>query len=218
MVGKLTGGVAALTLLVGGPVVAESYARHQSADSVREAVHDLAPGTPVASVEPHGRPFVASLLSGSVSSAYVDLGGAAAGTTLIVEQLHRDTGVVEGVEWFAHVKPPVGLDARRLANGAYTPSGYARIGGRRMAVTYRATLVGRRIIVRPATVTSDGQVMRSDAIPEDWRRSLTPPPLRLPASGALRVRAVSVGDGDITVELHQRRARTAGAQHRKDRG
>jgi len=66
-------------------------------------------------------------------------------------------------------------------------------------VTYRATVENGRVDLLPTVAGADGRPVPAGSVPP----GLTPPPVQLPAVGSLSVRAVSVGEDDITVELKQ---------------
>lgn len=215
MIGKLISGTATLLVLIGVPVVAETYAGQQLDHSVRTATESLAPGAAITRIEPHGRPFLASLLQGEVSSAYVDLQGTTGTTgttTLILQRLHRDTGRVNTVLWFAHLAQPVRLFPVRTAAGAYSPTGTTTLDGTQVEVTYQANLEHGRLRLQPVTLKVGGREVEAGAVPATWRAELTPTAVRLPAVDALAVRAVSVGEDDITVELKQKDVATAVAR------
>jgi len=198
MLGKLAVG-ATLLVLVGAPIVAESWAGHELDQSVADAVHALAPGATVTRVEPHGRPFLIALLHKEVSSAYADVRGPDGTATLILQRLHRDTGQVNRVLWLSTVPQPVPLIPSRTAGGAYSPTGTAQLDGRAVSVTYRATVGNGRVDLLPTVAGADGRPVPAGSLPP----GLTPPPIQLPSVGALSVRAVSVGKDDLTVELQQ---------------
>lgn len=203
MFAKLALGAATLLVLVGVPVTAETWAGAELDHSVRSATRALAPGAEITRVEPHGRPFLAALMKGEVSSAYADVRGPAGTTTLILQRLHRDTGRVNRVLWFSRVAQPVPLVPVKTADGAYSPTGTAELDGRQVRVTYAATVENGRVSVVPTEVTVDGRAEPGSRT-SGWRTRLAPHPFQLPASGRLTVRAVSVGDDGITVELQQR--------------
>lgn len=215
MIGKLIVASTTLLVLIGVPVVAETYAGQQLDQSVRDAAESLAPGAAITRIEPHGRPFLASLLHGEVSSAYVDLRattGTTGTTTLILQRLHRDTGRVNTVLWFSHLAQPVRLRPVRTAAGAYSPTGMATLDGTRVEVIYRASVEHGRLRVQPVTFKVGGREIEAGGVPAAWRAELTPTAVRLPAVDALAVRAVSVGEDDITVELQQKDVATAVAR------
>jgi len=215
MIGKLISGTATLLVLIGVPVVAETYAGQQLDHSVRDATGSLAPGAAITRIEPHGRPFLASLLHGEISSAYVDLRatpGTTGTTTLILQRLHRDTGRVNTVLWFPHLAQPVRLVPVKTPAGAYSPTGTATLDGTHIEVTYRASVDHGRLRLQPVTIKVGGREVRAGGVPAAWRAELTPTAVRLPAVGALAVRAVSVGEDDITVELQQKDVATAVAR------
>jgi len=199
MLGKVVAGAVTLLVLVGVPVAAENWVGHELGQSVSDAVHVLAPGATVTRVEPHGRPFLVALLQKEVSSAYADVRGPDGTTTLILQRLHRDTGRVNRVLWFLRVPQPVPLVPVRTAGGAYSPAGTAQLDGRAVLVTYRATVENGRVDLLPTVAGADGRPVPAGSVPP----GLTPPPVQLPAVGSLSVRAVSVGEDDITVELKQ---------------
>ncbi len=214
MFGKLIAGAATLLVLIGVPVAAETYAGQQLDQSVRNATQSLAPGAAITRVELHGRPFLAALLQGEVSSAYVDLRGATGATgttTLILQGLHRDTGRVNTVLWFSHLPQPVALLPVKTAAGAYSPIGTATLDGKRVEVTYQATVEHGKLSLEPATMKVGGREVGVGAVPAAWWAKLTPTAVELPAVNALAVRAVSVGEDDITVELQQQDVATAAA-------
>ena len=210
---QLASGIGAVILLIGGTVSAEAYAGHEQGDSVRSAVQKLFPDTRITRVEPHGRPFIVARLGGSeVSSAYVDIDGTNGRSTVIVENLNRDTGTVSSLLWFPHVPQPTSLDPVTTSDGAYTASGKATVDGQKVTVTFTATLTGDVLSVRPSQVvpsqpTGSAQPTGSkDAVPTDWAKALTPAPVRLPSTVHFSVRAVSVRPNDISVELRTRDA------------
>lgn len=204
MIGKLIGTAVALAALIGLPVGLEAYAGAQLGRTVRTAVEAVAPGATVTRVEPHGRPFVAALLDGEISSAYADVTTPTGTTTLILQRLHRDTGRIDTVLWFPVLADPTDLTPVRNAAGAYSPRGTTRLDGHLVEVTYTATAKVGTLTVRPATVSSDGRIRRGTDLPAAWKRALTPPPVRLATARPATVRAVSVGENGITVELRQR--------------
>lgn len=199
MLGKLAVGATTLLVLVGVPVAAETWAGHELDRSVSDAVRVLAPGATVTGVEPHGRPFLVALLHKEISSAYADVRGPDGTTTLILQRLHRDTGQVNRVLWFSRVRQPVPLVPVRTAGGAYSPTGTALLNGTAVSVTYRATVEDGRVDLLPTVTGGDGRPVPAGSLPP----GLTLPPVRLPSVGSPTVRAVSVGDDDITVELQQ---------------
>lgn len=199
MLGKLAVGATTLLVLIGVPVAAETWAGHELDQSVREAAQALAPDATVTRVEPHGRPFITSLLDGEVSSAYVAVTGPSGTTMLILQRLHRDTGRVNRVLWFSHAPQPTPLVPVRTAAGAYSPSGTAQLDGRPVTVTYQATAANGSVQLVPTATAADGTTRPTAGLPSAW----TPAPVRVPSVGALTVRAVSVGEDDITIELQQ---------------
>lgn len=213
MLAKIIGSATALVVLVGVPVGAEGYARGQLDRTVRTAVQALAPGASVTRVEPHGRPFLLSLLDGEVTSAYVDIGSPGGTTTVILQRLRRDTGHLDAVLWFPRVAPAADLEPSRTPSGAYTPRGTTRLGGAQLEVSYDASVADGRLVVRPMSASVDGVNRDGSDLPAAWLAALTPAAVQLPAVGLLTVRAVSVGETDITVELQGKDIDT-GAGHR----
>ncbi len=105
---------------------------------------------------------------------------------------------------------PVPLTPDLTPGGAYTPSGNTRLHGHRLDVTYTATFHDAQVRVRPRSVTVDGQATDLTRLPAADLAALTPAPLAMPAAPGtkLSVRAVSVGEHDVTVELRERDATT----------
>lgn len=201
MIRTLLGTVVAVTVLVAAPVAAESYAGNRLADSVRSAVGVLAPNGTVTDVEPHGRPFLAALAEGEVSSAYVSVQSSGSTTQVIVQRLHRATGKVDRVLWFPRVASHPGLAPVFTPSGAHTPRGTVILDGELAEVTYAARVVASTVRLAPTDVTVASRTWAGDDIPPAWRDLLTPPLIELPTTRPLVVRAVSVGEQDITVEL-----------------
>jgi len=106
------------------------------------------------------------------------------------------------VLWFSRVLQPVPLVPVRTAGGAYSPTDTAQLDGRAVSVTYRATVENGRVDLLPTVAGGDGRPVPAASLPP----GLTPPPVQLPSVGSLSVRAVSVGEDDITVELQQTHA------------
>ncbi len=199
MLGKLAAGATTLLVLLGVPVAAETWAGHELDQRVRDAAQALAPDATVTRVEAHGRPFVASLLDGEVSSAYVDVTSPRGTTMLVLQRLHQDTGRVDRVLWFADAPQPTPLVPVRTSAGAYSPTGTALLDGRPVTVTYQATSGNGSVQLVPTATAAGGRAVSTADLPPGW----TPPPIAVPSLGALTVRAVSVGEDDITVELQQ---------------
>lgn len=218
MLGKLLSAATALTVLVGVPVAAETYAGRELNSSVRAAVTNLAPGATITRVESHGRPFFAALLEREVSSAYVDVRSPSGTTTLILQRLHRDTGQANTVLWFPRLPNPTDLIPVLTPGGAYTPQATTRLDGKQVEVIYGATVQDGTVTVRPVSLTVDGRGQGSGAIPAAWHAALTPEPVQLAAAGALTVTAVSVGERDITVELQAEDVDTRTVQRTSARG
>ncbi len=210
MIGKVLTGAVTLTVLLAVPIGAEVYAGRQIQGEARLAAARLAPGASVVRVEPHGRPFLAALLGDEISSAYVDVRTPDGTTQLILQRLHRHTGRINTVLWFPRLPQPVPLTPDLTPGGAYTPSGSTELQGHQLHVTYTATIHDAEVRVRPSSVTVDGQATDLAALPAADLAALTPPPLAMsvPAGTDLAVRAVSVGENYVTVELRQRDATT----------
>lgn len=200
MLSKLLGSAAALIVLIAVPVAAETYAGATLEQDVRAATSRLAPGAAVSRAEPRGRPFIASLLAGEVSSAYVDLSGPAGRTTLILQRLDRNTGRVERALCFARLRQPVPLTPVPGPGGADSPFATAAVDGVQLDVTYEANVEDGQVVVAPSSVTpADGTAAGTRAAA--WARELTPGPVESPLRGGATVRAVTVAQDGITVEL-----------------
>lgn len=200
MRGKLVAGTTGLLVLLGVPVAAEFGAGTRLDRTVRAAVQVLAPGATITRADAHGRPFLTALLQREVSSAYADVRGPDGTTTLIVQRLHRDAGWVSTVLWFTRVTQPVPLVPVKTSRDAYTPTGTAGFNGSQIQVTYRATVGNGQVSLRPTATTATGRAVPAGSLPVQW----TPHPVKLLSTGPVSVRAVSVGEHDITVELEQK--------------